>query len=118
MPTYTQNELVDVCQGASYVAVDSTTTYYNFGVFENYNGLDIQEYMKIIRSYSGNSSIDYWDTVPGTDPEDPIDYKEYPNYNISGGTVIIDDTMNEDDVNGNMLTDQDGEHVSGTLNGI
>ena len=118
MPTFTQNELADICQGASYVTVNSADTFYNFGVIENYNGLDIDEYMKILRSYSGTSSVDYWDTVPGTDVEPPIDDGDYPDYNIEDGTVVINSGQTENDINGDALTNQDGEGVSGTQDGI
>jgi hypothetical protein len=111
MPTYTQNELADVCQGASYVAVDSATTYYNFGVFEDYNGLDITA------ANSGNTVYGKiqgtWERVRGTKTSGDGDDVNTPTlWSLKEDIEALDAKAEAAHTKVNAKTPGTGEHIT------
>ena len=90
MPIFTDNDLIDLLHNNAYKYDNSGKTPYYYGLLHNYDGLDINEYLKIVRSQSGSSSIDYWDTVPYTDISGITYDGPYPDYDIKDGIVVIE----------------------------
>lgn len=90
MPIFTDNDLLDLLHNNAYKYDNSGKTPYYYGLLHNFDGLDINEYLKIVRSQSGSSSIDYWDTVPYTDISGITYDGPYPDYDIKDGIVVIE----------------------------
>ena len=90
MPIFTDNDLIDLLHNNAYKYDNSGKTPYYYGLLHNFDGLDINEYLKIVRSQSGSSSIDYWDTVPYTDISGITYDGPYPDYDIKDGIVVIE----------------------------
>ena len=56
---------------------------------------NVKEYLKIAKSQSGSSSVDYWDTVPYTDISGTTYDGIYPDYDIEDGIVVSGKTAAE-----------------------
>lgn len=92
MPILTDNDLIDLMNDRYYTYIESGKTGLYNGLLKNFDGLDINEYLKIIKSQSGSSSVDYWDTVPYTDVSGITYDGSYPDYDIEDGNVVSGNT--------------------------
>lgn len=95
MPILTDNDLIDLLHNNAYKYDESGKTSYYNGLLKNFDGFDIKEYLKIAKSQSGSSSVDYWDTVPYTDISGTTYDGIYPDYDIEDGIVVSGKTAAE-----------------------
>ena len=88
-----QDEIVD--RVVSNLGKDNIVLVHTSKLLKNFDGFNIKEYLKIAKSQSGSSSVDYWDTVPYTDISGTTYDGIYPDYDIEDGIVVSGKTAVE-----------------------